>query len=214
MPPTRADREQLVRFFDELSPRSLYLRFHGQPTGRRSARRTGPRIGLDRARSAPRVNDGGGRRSNRRSRQLRSASRSCERRGRLHRRRRLSGQGHRDALARAAGRAGRSSWDRAFRRGGDGRQRADDRRLRRRGLRGLENLRRRRGGDDLSHREEHPTTPHASRLATTPRSSHRCGRSSRRGRSPSSERRLGGARSAASSSATSLRASTLGPPTP
>ncbi len=120
--------------------------------GRRSPRRTGPRIGLDRARGTPSVSDGGWRRSNRRSGQLRSASRSCERRGRLHRRRRLPGTGHRDALARAACRACRSSWDRAFRRRGDGRQRADDRRLRGRRLRGLENLRRRRGGDDISHR--------------------------------------------------------------
>jgi acetate---CoA ligase (ADP-forming) len=29
--PEEADREPLVKFFDELSPRSLYLRFHGQP---------------------------------------------------------------------------------------------------------------------------------------------------------------------------------------
>ena len=30
--PTDADRQPLVRFFGELSPRSLYLRFHGIPT--------------------------------------------------------------------------------------------------------------------------------------------------------------------------------------
>ena len=31
-PPGDADRQSLVRFFEELSERSLYLRFHGRPT--------------------------------------------------------------------------------------------------------------------------------------------------------------------------------------
>ena len=39
--PGEADRDALVRFFEGLSPRSLFLRFHGHPRGGRTPRRAG-----------------------------------------------------------------------------------------------------------------------------------------------------------------------------
>ena len=37
--PAESDRDSLVRFFEQLSERSLYLRFHGSPDDRRAPRR-------------------------------------------------------------------------------------------------------------------------------------------------------------------------------
>ena len=150
----RPTGEALVRFFRELSDRSLYLRFHGHPTVDERLVDPVARSRLGRPRRAHRIGGRVRRGTGRRARQLRASPRSADRGGRVRGRRRLPGARHRDAAGRAARRTSGESRDRALRRRGDGGQRRDDQRLREGRLRGHEDARRRRGGDDVPDRSD------------------------------------------------------------
>ena len=137
--PEEADREPLVKFFDELSPRSLYLRFHGQPpVDDRLVEPVLESDWIERGALLASTTETGGDRIVALANYVRlrdpasaevafAVADDYQGRGIATR-----------MLERLAALAA-DAWDRTFRRGGHGRQRADDPRLRGGRLRGLEN---------------------------------------------------------------------------
>ena len=176
--PPRTDAD-VLRFFDELSEQSRYLRFHGfvHP----DARLVAPFLDPDWAERGALVGGSStpARRADRRARDLHAAARRGDGRGRIRRRRRPARARDRHAPARAArGRAPGEPGSRRFvaerARRKPGRARA----VHRGGLRARAQHARRRGRAATRARSDRRRTRRASRRATTPRSPPRCARSS------------------------------------
>ena len=150
--PDESDRQALVRFFEQLSERSLYLRFHGRPTI--DERLVNPVLDpdwVDRGALMGSVVESGEERVVALANYVRlrdpltaevafAVADAYQGRG-------IGTRLVEQLAARAA-----ASRSRTFHRRGDGGQRRDDQRLRRRGLRSGANSCRRRGRDDVPDR--------------------------------------------------------------
>ena len=179
-PRRRRDERGLLRFVDELSDESRYLRFHGFV--RLDEQLVAPFLDPDwteRGAFIATLADERGRGADRRARELRAPARRDRGRGRARRRGRAPRTRHRHAPARAArGPRARAPASRASSRAFSSGNAAAHRALRRGRLRARAQHARRRDRAALRHSRRPTPSRLASRHATTARSRHRCATSS------------------------------------